>query len=84
MIAALLINADLVIVTINVYVCTLITPLPVENIAIAVTSTKPITRTGAPNFTMTYTRISWRDPILGVIVSIIITYCVATISLTMF
>ena len=84
LIIALLVNADLVVVTVNVYIGTLVTSLSIVNVATTVPSAKSIVVTCAPNFTMTHTCVSRTDSIFHIIISIIVTYGVASVYIAMF
>jgi hypothetical protein len=58
LIVALLVNADLVVVTVNVGI------LSIEDIITIITGAKSIVVTDTPYFAMTNTRISWRVSVL--------------------
>jgi hypothetical protein len=53
-IVAFLVDADPIIVTMNVYVGTLVASLPIENITTTIPSAKSVVVTGAPCFTMAH------------------------------
>ena len=69
----------------NVYVSTLVTPLPIENISATVTHTESIVISITPPLTVTHTCIGWTVSVLHISVSVVVTDGVTRIvSMTMF